>query len=89
MLMKKTVFLKLMSEIISSVVNFDELIKDVPDNMHITVTTIGDYDGTVDRQQEKRNEINRNFKNENYVLIDKNDYLIIYNERHTHVVIFA
>ena len=89
MLMKKTVFLKLMSEIISSVVDFDELIKDIPDNMHITVTTIGDYDGNIDRQQEKRKEINRNFRNENYVLIDKNDYLVIYNERHTHVVIFA
>ena len=89
MLMKKTVFLKLMSEIISSIVDFDELIKDIPDNMHITVTTIGDYDGNIDKQQEKRKEINRNFRNENYVLIDKNDYLVIYNERHTHVVIFA
>lgn len=89
MIMKKDVFLKLMSEIINSVVDFNELIKDIPDNMHITVTTIGDYDDNIDRQKEKRNEINRNFQNENYVVIDKNDYIVIYNERHTHVVIFA
>ena len=44
---------------------------------------------TIDRITEKRNEINRNFQNENYVVIDKNDYIVIYNERHTHVVIFA
>lgn len=89
MIMKKDVFLKLMSEIINSVVDFNELIKDIPDNMHITVTTIGDYDDNIDRQEEKRNEINRNFQNENYVVIDKNDYIVIYNERHTHVVIFS
>lgn len=89
MIMKKDVFLKLMSEIINSVVDFNELIKDIPDNMYITVTTIGDYDDNIDRQEEKRNEINRNFQNENYVVIDKNDYIVIYNERHTHVVIFA
>lgn len=89
MIMKKDVFLKLMSEIINSVVDFNELIKDIPDNMHITVTTIGDYDDNIDRQEEKRNEINRNFQNENYVVIDKNDYIVIYNERHAHVVIFA
>lgn len=89
MIMKKDVFLKLMSEIINSVVDFNELIKDIPDNMHITVTTIGDYDDNIDIQEEKRNEINRNFQNENYVVIDKNDYIVIYNERHTHVVIFA
>ena len=89
MIMKKDVFLKLMSEIINSVVDFNGLIKDIPDNMHITVTTIGDYDDNIDRQEEKRNEINRNFQNENYVVIDKNDYIVIYNERHTHVVIFA
>ena len=57
MIMKKDVFLKLMSEIINSVVDFNELIKDIPDNMHITVTTIGDYDDNIDRQEEKRNEI--------------------------------
>ena len=34
MIMKKDVFLKLMSEIINSVVDFNELIKDIPDNMH-------------------------------------------------------
>ena len=48
MIMKKDVFLKLMSEIINSVVDFNELIKDIPDNMHITVTTIGDYDDNID-----------------------------------------